>query len=242
MGTRGGMRADTGVVRLVMALAACAAAVFLVTVGRSTPTLAQASLVLCSSGAAVSQPEANAGLVQDCAVLLSSRDTLAGTKTLNWSEEVPMASWDGVTLKRAPPRVSELNLQDKAANQHARIIGDPRDGGGRPCRDGSGRLAGHHRQRCAQHALCRVRQRMRRRQRGSESEGNDAILTQPAKPQAWEPKPAPGSLFPVNAGCGAKSATGSGPASAVEERETGRLPTGNVGNAIRGGPTSFGDT
>ena len=49
----------------------------------------------CSTGAAVSDPDDNPGLVSDCEALLASRDTLAGTATLDWSAERPIAEWEG---------------------------------------------------------------------------------------------------------------------------------------------------
>ena len=55
----------------------------------------------------------NPGLVDDCEVLLSARDTLAGSATLNWSADTPIAHWDGVTVGGTPRRVTELNLENK---------------------------------------------------------------------------------------------------------------------------------
>ena len=64
----------------------------------------------CSSGAAVPDPDDNPGLVSDCAALLASRDTLAGTATLNWSADTPIADWEGVTLRGTPQRVTWLSV------------------------------------------------------------------------------------------------------------------------------------
>ena len=55
----------------------------------------------------------NPGLEADCAALLAARDTLAGTGTLNWSADVPIEDWDGVTLGGSPLRVTELRLPEK---------------------------------------------------------------------------------------------------------------------------------
>ena len=44
----------------------------------------------CVTGGAVSDA-ANTGLVSDCEALLEARDTLAGTGSLNWSENTPIA-------------------------------------------------------------------------------------------------------------------------------------------------------
>ena len=55
----------------------------------------------------------NPGLSRDCAILLAVRDTLAGDGTLNWSDAVPLGSWEGVALHRAPARVVALQLTKK---------------------------------------------------------------------------------------------------------------------------------
>ena len=46
----------------------------------------------------------------DIQALLAARDKLAGDSTLNWSEAVPVASWDGVTIGGSPLRVTRLSL------------------------------------------------------------------------------------------------------------------------------------
>ena len=56
----------------------------------------EALIEACSNGIAVPDPEDNASLVQDCAILLSARDTLAGAASLNWSSEIPMSDWEGL--------------------------------------------------------------------------------------------------------------------------------------------------
>ena len=38
-------------------------------------------------------------LVPDCEALLAARDTLAGTAELNWSADIPMEAWEGVTAE-----------------------------------------------------------------------------------------------------------------------------------------------
>ena len=40
----------------------------------------------------------NAGLVSDCEALLAIRDALAGSATLDWSADRPIADWEGVTV------------------------------------------------------------------------------------------------------------------------------------------------
>ena len=66
----------------------------------------------CAAGA-VADGEDNPGLMSDCELLLRSRDTLAGSATLNWREDVAMSEWEGVTLSGTPERVTILELQGK---------------------------------------------------------------------------------------------------------------------------------
>ena len=74
----------------------------------STPTPATLA-AQCSNGVAVPNPEDSAGLVADCAALLASKDTLEGTNAiLNWSVDVVISDWEGVTI--AGDRVSRLGL------------------------------------------------------------------------------------------------------------------------------------
>ena len=116
------MRANIGGVRSVRALAVIVAAVLLVTVGGLSPALAQQDsgsgaaatfTARCSNGVAVPNPDTNAGLVEDCATLLGARDALAGTAFLDWTEDVPIADWAGVTVGGAPDRVQELRFYRK---------------------------------------------------------------------------------------------------------------------------------
>ena len=46
----------------------------------------------------------------DCALLLASREVLAGDAPLNWSEDVPVEFWQGVTVGGTPKRVTALEL------------------------------------------------------------------------------------------------------------------------------------
>ena len=64
----------------------------------------------CSTGSAVSDQASNPGLVSDCEILLTARDTLAGSATLNWSSGTPIEDWDGVTVGGTPQRVTALHL------------------------------------------------------------------------------------------------------------------------------------
>ena len=78
----------------------------------SMPTFTPATFTLtaqCSNGIAVPNPEDSAGLVADCAALLASKDALEGTNAiLNWSIDVVISDWEGVTI--AGDRVSRLGL------------------------------------------------------------------------------------------------------------------------------------
>ena len=61
-------------------------------------------------------PSANPWLVSDCNALLEARDPLRGTGTLNWSENTPISSWDGVTITGTPQRVTNIRLWNKGLN------------------------------------------------------------------------------------------------------------------------------
>ena len=60
----------------------------------------------CIDGAAVGS--GNDALAEDCALLLAAKDTLRGTKALNWSTATAMSEWNGVYLKADPQRVTRL--------------------------------------------------------------------------------------------------------------------------------------
>ena len=67
----------------------------------------------CAAGVAVPDPDANPGLVADCAALLEVQQALAGGGALNWSVDRPMSEWDGLTLAGAPLRVQALALGER---------------------------------------------------------------------------------------------------------------------------------
>ena len=48
----------------------------------------------------------------DCIVLLPAKDTLRGFGALNWSVDVAMADWDGVTVSDS--RVTKLELANRS--------------------------------------------------------------------------------------------------------------------------------
>ena len=49
-----------------------------------------------AEGFVVARPFENAGLVEDCEILLAIRDKLAGDFLLNWGNEIPITEWWGV--------------------------------------------------------------------------------------------------------------------------------------------------
>ena len=76
------------------------------------PASAQSDTAACVAGGAVSDAANNPGLVSDCDTLLTARDTLAGTASLNWVADTPITQWDGVTVGGTPKRVRGLSLED----------------------------------------------------------------------------------------------------------------------------------
>ena len=77
-------------------------------IGEPPPAIYLAAL--CANGIAVPEPQDNRGLAKDCEVLLAVRDSLAGIRKthLNWSADIPISDWDGVTVSNG--RVTELDL------------------------------------------------------------------------------------------------------------------------------------
>ena len=67
----------------------------------------------CVSGTVVSEGASSSELVSDCNALLAVRDILAGSATLNWSVEVPITEWEGVTVHGTKQRVTALDLRNK---------------------------------------------------------------------------------------------------------------------------------
>ena len=61
----------------------------------------------------------NPGLVEDCRTLLTIRNALAGDSFLNWSAEVPIGEWEGVSVAGEPLRVVELAFSSvRRADDH----------------------------------------------------------------------------------------------------------------------------
>ena len=67
-----------------------------------------------SCGLVVSDQADNSGLMVDCLALLTGKDTLRGTGTLNWDTGTAMTSWDGVTVSGTPKRVTKLELPSES--------------------------------------------------------------------------------------------------------------------------------
>ena len=65
-------------------------------------------------GLAVPNQASNPGLMLDCFALLDAKDELRGTGTLNWSVDVAIGSWDGVTVAGTPLRVTKLELANRS--------------------------------------------------------------------------------------------------------------------------------
>ena len=61
-------------------------------------------------------PWAKPPLLEDAAVLMAVRDLLAGGAKLNWSYGEPIASWQGVSVAGAPPRVVAIDLSGAGLN------------------------------------------------------------------------------------------------------------------------------
>ena len=64
----------------------------------------------CSNGVAVAQPEANAGLVEDCKALIRSRYGFGPRATSGWTTDTSITKWPGVDVRGDPPRVRGLGL------------------------------------------------------------------------------------------------------------------------------------
>ena len=63
-----------------------------------------------------SSPAMPPALLADCTLLLAVRDVLAGEARLNWSEDVPIGFWQGVSTGGSPRRVAALELPRAGLN------------------------------------------------------------------------------------------------------------------------------
>ena len=70
----------------------------------------------CSGGTVVPNPTGSPDLVSDCEALILAKDALAGTGQLNWSPDVPITSWDGITVSGTPKRITGLALPSRGLN------------------------------------------------------------------------------------------------------------------------------
>ena len=64
----------------------------------------------CDNGLAVPDPDANPGLVADCEALMASRDSLRGSRDLDWAFDRSILQWRGVLVQGEPLRVVGLRL------------------------------------------------------------------------------------------------------------------------------------
>ena len=76
----------------------------------------------------MTNPANNSGLVADCEVLLGAAEgwTWYSPNLLNWSADIPMGSWEGVTISGTPGRVTELSFQggfSSTERLHGRLPG-----------------------------------------------------------------------------------------------------------------------
>ena len=75
---------------------------------------ARAAPPTCENGVVVADPDANRGLVIDCANLLAAKtQTDRARRRSTGAARRPSAEWDGVTLAGEPPRVWRLHLQSR---------------------------------------------------------------------------------------------------------------------------------
>ena len=111
----------TGELTVAGALDPSVAALYVLTVeasdGRGGTAAAAVNVALmlagCSNGTAVPRPGQNPKLVRDCSMLLSAKDTLTGDGSLNWSADLLMTRWQGVTVDWVPSLyIRDLILTD----------------------------------------------------------------------------------------------------------------------------------
>ena len=100
--------------RFAVAASVPALVVALVTVlGVGATASAQVEHDSCSGTPAVSNSTTNTGLIADCDILLAAKPILIGDKTqatLNWSPDVAMFGWDGITIDRTFGHVADISL------------------------------------------------------------------------------------------------------------------------------------
>ena len=67
----------------------------------------------CAAGSAIASPADHPELVADCDALLEAKDQLRGAAALNWSADLALSSWTGVTVSGSPRRVTSLRLANR---------------------------------------------------------------------------------------------------------------------------------
>ena len=82
--------------------------------GTATVTVTIAASPACGAGQAAPSTSSDPALVTDCQALLEARETLEGTRQVNWSTRRPLAQWQGVTLSGTPQRVTALDLSSRS--------------------------------------------------------------------------------------------------------------------------------
>ena len=110
---------STGEITLAARLGSAAGTTYMLTVGAADGVSGTTSVTVtvtvaaadCTGGTVVTDPGSEPALVSDCEALLTLRDALAGTATLDWSEDTAISSWDGVTVGGTPMRVTALDLE-----------------------------------------------------------------------------------------------------------------------------------
>ena len=81
----------------------------------ASPPAQPPPVLTCANGTAITDPNTNWGLVQDCETLLAAKDTLRGTATLNWSKDVAISSWEGITTSSGTLiRVTKVDLSSES--------------------------------------------------------------------------------------------------------------------------------
>ena len=77
---------------------------------------------LCLNGRAVPAVDSNLKLLHDCATLLDAKHALSAEPPLNWSADLPMEEWEGITLGGSPLGVTELQLVERGLS--GEVLGD----------------------------------------------------------------------------------------------------------------------
>ena len=94
-----------------MAKPAGAVAIFLAVAVMAAFSFSASAQTTCAAGTALTNQAGNHGLASDCEALLSARDTLAGSGTLNWSASLSIGEWDGVFVDALSGRVTGVDLR-----------------------------------------------------------------------------------------------------------------------------------